>query len=332
VKNREGKPIAHAVTGAQVVEENGKKIIRVADPNGSSTPTVESLEKAGKAYKDCEVTETGPPLRFKCKAMEYDGVDFYELTSIHIVRPEPSNAPSRPLQVTAVALAGKSGGDSLVTHGYAVLNDGAFPLGYFAMELEVPYEQVEAPPGWTWEPLPSIPPGYETCENAFGPAGIAWRTTDAPIPPGGQLSGFAFKAHVRYPIGEESVDWYLATTDNGGEYGFVSGPGPLPDPSSADPVAVAVSFPLRVSAVPNPARASVDLRWNAPRAGGGRLTIFDALGRVVWQRDLAPVEPGSGAIRWDARDQRGRRVPSGVYWARAEVAGVRGECRIVLQE
>jgi len=52
-----------------------------------------------------------------------------------------------------------------------------------------------------------------------------------------------------------------------------------------------------------------------PRLGTIRLEIFDLTGRLV--RKLTP--PGGAEVvrvRWDGRDQAGRRVASGRYWVR----------------
>ncbi len=55
---------------------------------------------------------------------------------------------------------------------------------------------------------------------------------------------------------------------------------------------------------PNPARTAVQLGATA-----GPLRIFDAQGRLCWQRPGAPR-----ATQWDLRDASGARLPAGVYF------------------
>lgn len=60
---------------------------------------------------------------------------------------------------------------------------------------------------------------------------------------------------------------------------------------------------------PNPVTVSASLRW---RGTARSLTLFDAAGRVVRSFD----RPAGSSLTWDRRDNRGRRVASGVYCAR----------------
>ncbi len=72
---------------------------------------------------------------------------------------------------------------------------------------------------------------------------------------------------------------------------------------------------------PNPASGSVQFRYVLPHAGDMRLAIFSVSGRRV--RGLASgLEPAGGHVRtWDGRDDHGRRVPPGTYFARLEADG-----------
>jgi hypothetical protein len=72
---------------------------------------------------------------------------------------------------------------------------------------------------------------------------------------------------------------------------------------------------------PNPARDSFTLRFSLPRAARTSLAIFDVGGRRV--RGLASgVRPaGEQAITWDRRDDGGRSVNAGIYFARLEAGG-----------
>lgn len=72
---------------------------------------------------------------------------------------------------------------------------------------------------------------------------------------------------------------------------------------------------------PNPSRGSVQFRFALPASGPARLTLYGADGRRI--RTLADGERSVGlhALLWDGRDDGGRRVAPGVYWARLEFAG-----------
>jgi hypothetical protein len=73
------------------------------------------------------------------------------------------------------------------------------------------------------------------------------------------------------------------------------------------------AVPLRSS--PNPVREECSFTLDARPGETGRLLLFDAQGRIL--RMLATTPAGSrGTLTWDARDQRGRRVAPGTYFAR----------------
>lgn len=83
-------------------------------------------------------------------------------------------------------------------------------------------------------------------------------------------------------------------------------------------------LPLRVALhpnAPNPFNPRTELAFDLPAANRARLALYDVAGRRV--RVLVDRELPAGAYRtaWDAQDDRGRPVASGVYLARLEVAG-----------
>ena len=78
----------------------------------------------------------------------------------------------------------------------------------------------------------------------------------------------------------------------------------------------------RLRVLGNPFVTSARLVWSAPSGTQVDISIYDAAGRRI--RDL-PANPPSavvspsmmrGEVVWDGRDQQGRSVPGGVYWAR----------------
>lgn len=76
-----------------------------------------------------------------------------------------------------------------------------------------------------------------------------------------------------------------------------------------------------VHASPNPARVPLTLRFALPRDTRVRLSIFDAGGRRVRELISGTRPAGSHELVWDLRDQSGRAVGSGIYFARLEAEG-----------
>jgi flagellar hook assembly protein FlgD len=48
--------------------------------------------------------------------------------------------------------------------------------------------------------------------------------------------------------------------------------------------------------------------------------VYDSAGRLVRAREIAFRAPGSLSLFWDGRDDAGRRVPAGIYFARLALA------------
>jgi predicted outer membrane repeat protein len=86
---------------------------------------------------------------------------------------------------------------------------------------------------------------------------------------------------------------------------------------------------------PNPFRESAEIRYVLTASSDPALVRFDvyaADGRLVRRLVNEPRQPGIHAVRWDGQDDAGRRLPSGIYFARLRVGG-RGEAlRIVRVE
>ncbi|HDQ99419.1 MAG TPA: hypothetical protein ENN51_03940, partial [candidate division WOR-3 bacterium] len=76
----------------------------------------------------------------------------------------------------------------------------------------------------------------------------------------------------------------------------------------------------------NPSAGPIELGYTLARTGNAVLAVTDASGRKV--RTLVSGRTGQGrhSVRWDGRDDAGRRLPAGVYFCRLdadESAGVR---------
>jgi hypothetical protein len=73
--------------------------------------------------------------------------------------------------------------------------------------------------------------------------------------------------------------------------------------------------------VPNPLADRTTIAFELARPSRARLAVYDVGGRLV--RLLLDAERAAGrhVAAWDARDDRGRSVGSGVYFVRLHVPG-----------
>ncbi|MCB1183784.1 immune inhibitor A [bacterium] len=78
---------------------------------------------------------------------------------------------------------------------------------------------------------------------------------------------------------------------------------------------------VAVSAWPNPFNPRATLRYAVPRAGAVELAVYDLQGRRVRTLVAANRAAGEHSTTWDGTDAAGRRVPSGVYFARLRADG-----------
>lgn len=87
---------------------------------------------------------------------------------------------------------------------------------------------------------------------------------------------------------------------------------------------------LLVQAHPNPFNPQVSLRMDLPTSGPARVHIVDVRGRRV--RDLFSGSRPAGPLElhWDGRNDRGRALPSGVYFVRLEGEDVHSTGKITL--
>jgi subtilisin family serine protease len=81
-----------------------------------------------------------------------------------------------------------------------------------------------------------------------------------------------------------------------------------------------------VSVRQQPSRLPVLLDWNG--AGATGISIFDVLGRRVSRLSLAPGSRGT--VQWNGRDESGRLVPAGLYFARLIGGSLHSQTRVVL--
>ncbi len=89
----------------------------------------------------------------------------------------------------------------------------------------------------------------------------------------------------------------------------------------AHPTDVPKSGPPSVTfapAFPNPARGSTTLRFVLPSETNVRVAIYDVAGRRVRELASGQRPAGEQTLAWDMRDEAGREVSSGIYFARLD--------------
>jgi subtilisin family serine protease len=94
-----------------------------------------------------------------------------------------------------------------------------------------------------------------------------------------------------------------------------------------EPGALALRFE-RIA--PNPVISGTTIRFTVPQAGKVSLALYDVQGRRVRQLVGDSRPAGAHAAQWDGRADDGKRLASGIYFARLESAGLAATERIVL--
>ncbi|MCB1184215.1 trypsin-like peptidase domain-containing protein [bacterium] len=128
------------------------------------------------------------------------------------------------------------------------------------------------------------------------------------------------------------VRWTMGTTDSSWYYGGwniddieIWG---LPNPVSA-----ANDLPasrLGVDSYPNPFNPMTRIRFNLAQAGHATIQVFDLQGRHVRTLVDGAQPAGPGEVVWDGTDGEGRKVSSGVYFARVASGGQAADHKMVL--
>ncbi len=83
-------------------------------------------------------------------------------------------------------------------------------------------------------------------------------------------------------------------------------------------------------AAPNPFNPRTEVRFTLARDGEASLTIHDARGRLVRVLQEGRLPGGEHTIAWNGTDQQGRRLGSGVYFARLVADGSASTSKLVL--
>jgi hypothetical protein len=96
-------------------------------------------------------------------------------------------------------------------------------------------------------------------------------------------------------------------------------------PAAGAPRAIALE-----SARPNPFFERVAMRFGVPASGPVKLSVYDLQGRKVADIVDRTESAGWRDVEWNGRDNRGRPVASGSYFARLESTGTIRTTKIIL--
>ena len=145
--------------------------------------------------------------------------------------------------------------------------------------------------------------------------------------PDNLLGETALTAWIDHAADPWAWSYLVTAVDRAGNEGPPTAPDALTGaPGGATPAAYALR-----GAAPNPFNPSTRIVYDVPAGGGDvRLDVLDARGRIV--RTLVAQRRGEGRheAAWNGRDDAGRRLPSGVYFARLRAAGCREVVKVTL--
>jgi len=92
------------------------------------------------------------------------------------------------------------------------------------------------------------------------------------------------------------------------------------DEVTAAPGTEASAFGRALAPYPNPSADGTWIAWELARPGEVRVELFSVAGRKLWSKSVVAAA-GDGRLRWDGVNERGDRLPSGVYLARIRAEG-----------
>jgi hypothetical protein len=110
---------------------------------------------------------------------------------------------------------------------------------------------------------------------------------------------------------------------------------PVPFTRSGDFVSRGAGTPARtpahlgVIAYPSPFHRDVTIAVDSPAAAAATALAYDVRGRPVRRLWSGTLAVGRTLVRWDGNDDRGRPVPSGVYFVRVTANGASQVSKIV---
>jgi len=152
------------------------------------------------------------------------------------------------------------------------------------------------------------------------------------------------------PFGTNAICAFTAPPSGGGPWVVETfSPATLTPAQGSDPATINITFPDPTVGVgdlgtlssdlpsaftgvtPNPSLSDVRLQYSIQRGPADtRLAIYDLRGRLLKCYKLGLQPSGAGAVVWDRKDDAGRSVGPGVYFARLTIGAWKGERKVLL--
>jgi hypothetical protein len=92
---------------------------------------------------------------------------------------------------------------------------------------------------------------------------------------------------------------------------------------------IPISYALHPN-FPNPFNPVTTLQYDLPEPGPVTLHIYNLLGQKVCTLVDAEIPAGRHSMQWQGRDDRGRPMPTGIYFVRFQAGGVIQHNKITL--
>ena len=167
--------------------------------------------------------------------------------------------------------------------------------------------------------------------GSFGRVGPVWAsgvavwTGDRWAPVGTGLKGGTY-GRVRAVLSRDDALWFAGAFDRAGGLACAglaawNGDPTLITGAPSDVPDAAAAAGLLEAARPNPFNPRTDVAFTLPDDGAVVLAVYDLRGRRVRVLADARLEAGRHVRAWDGRDDAGRALPSGIYFARVATAG-----------
>jgi predicted MPP superfamily phosphohydrolase len=92
----------------------------------------------------------------------------------------------------------------------------------------------------------------------------------------------------------------------------------VPKVTSVSGERIVIPDDFSIANYPNPFNPSTKISYHLPQSGPVKIVIYDVLGRIVTSMLDAAKEKGYHTIDWNAKDDHGHDVPSGIYIAQIQ--------------
>lgn len=189
-----------------------------------------------------------------------------------------------------------------------------------------------------------VPTGYDfvLTDFSFSPSGYGVPPASASWMVSLWIRNFNFNSDVRWVSGSQwdaagnnwpvQMNWstgIVFPTNEALRFGISGGPYPastvcwsgylVPNSTSSVLPRTEESL-LAMRAAPNPTTKQVELSFDLTKSQTVVLGVFSVDGRRLRTLHRGTMEAGPHRLSWDGRDDRGRLVPDGMYFARLEAA------------